>query len=127
MQAELIALFKKLPKKHDLVFCQFGGEPFRHWHIYQPFKKALVALKIDPKKYSWKELRHTTASLMHRKGVPALVIKDQLRHSNIKTTVDFYIGADLGYQREQIEKLTLKSGKLVGNEPKPNTNQIATA
>jgi len=66
------------------------------------------------RKYSWKELRHTTGSQMHRKGVSALVIKDQLRHSNIKTTVDFYIGADLGYQREQIEKLTLKwenSGK----------------
>jgi hypothetical protein len=48
---------------------------------------------------------------MHRKGVAALVIKDQLRHSNIKTTVDFYIGADMSYQREQIEKLRLNSGK----------------
>ena len=64
---------------------------------------------------------------MHRKGVPALVIKDHLRHTNIKTTVDFYIGADVAYQREQIEKLTLNSGKIVGNEPKPNTDQIATA
>jgi integrase len=82
---------------------------------------------IDPKRFSWKELRHTTASLMHRKGVPTLVIKDQLRHSSIKTTVDFYIGADLAYQREQIEKLTLNSGKIVGNEPRPNTDQIATA
>jgi len=48
---------------------------------------------------------------MHRKGVPALVIKDQLRHSNVKTTVDFYIGSDVGYQREMIEKLILNSGK----------------
>ena len=53
---------------------------------------------------------------MHRKGVPALAIKDQLRHSNIRTTVDFYIGSDIGYQREQIEKLILNSGKIVGKE-----------
>jgi hypothetical protein len=52
-----------------------------------------------------------TASLMHRKGVPALVIKDQLRHTNVKTTVDFYIGSDVDYQREMIEKLILNSGK----------------
>jgi len=127
MQRELVTLFKNLQRKHELVFCQNGGDPFKHWHIYQPFKKALVAAGSDPKKYSWKELRHTTASLMHRKGVPALVIKDQLRHTSIKTTVDFYIGADLNYQREQNEKLNLNSGKIVGNEPKPNTNQIATA
>ena len=56
-----------------------------------------------------------------------MVIKDQLRHSSMKTTVDFYIGTDLGSQREQIEKLTLNSGRLVGNEPRPNTDQIATA
>jgi hypothetical protein len=65
--------------------------------------------------YSWKELRHTTASLMHRKGVPVLAIKDQLRHTN-ETTIDFYIGSDVKYQREQIEKLILNSGKKVGND-----------
>jgi integrase len=72
--------------------------------------KQLVDL-YDPQRYSWKELRHTTASLMHRKGVPALVIKDQLRHTNVKTTVDLYIGSDVDYQTEMIEKLILNSGK----------------
>jgi hypothetical protein len=56
------------------------------------------------------------ASLMHQKGVPALVIKDQLRHTNVKTTVDFYIGPDVDYQREMIEKLILNSGKIVGKD-----------
>jgi hypothetical protein len=64
---------------------------------------------------------------MHRKGFPALAIKDQLRHTNIKTTVDFYIGADLAYQREQIEKLRLNSGKIVGNEDLQTARPIATA
>jgi integrase len=72
-------------------------------------------------------LRHTTASLLNRKGVRPMAIKDQLRHTTVKTTEDFYIGSDIEYQREQIEKLSLNSGKIVGNDPKPNTNQTATA
>ena len=111
MQRELIDLFKGRPNRSEWVFCQPDGEPFKQWHIYKPFKEVLKSLGIDPKRFSWKELRHTTASLMHRKGVPALAIKDQLRHTNIKTTVDFYIGSDVDYQREMIEKLILNSGK----------------
>jgi integrase len=99
---------------------------FKQWHIYKPFKEILN-LGIDTMQYSWKELRHTTASLMHRKGVPALVIKDQLRHTNVKTTVDFYIGSDVSYQREMIEKLILNSGKIVGNGEISQPTQLPTA
>ena len=53
---------------------------------------------------------------MHRKGIPVLGIKDQLRHTNVKTTIDFYIGSDVRYQREQIEKLIFNGGKKVGND-----------
>ena len=42
---------------------------------------------------------------MHRKGVPVLAIKDQLRHTSSKITESFYIGSDLNYQREMVEKL----------------------
>jgi integrase len=127
MQRELIDLFKNLPKRSEWVFYQPNGEPFRQWHIYKPFKEILKGLGIDTEQYSWKELRHTTASLMHRKGVPALVIKDQLRHTNVKTTVDFYIGSDTDYQREQIEKLILNSGRIVGKDEISKTAQLPTA
>jgi len=60
-------------------------------HVYEPFKKVLRRLRIDTEKYAWKEIRHTTA-------------------------VDFYIGSDIGYQREQIEKLILNSGKRQRSE-----------
>ncbi len=95
MQRELTDLLENLPKRSELVFCQHDGEPYKQWHIHKPFKRVLEAVGIDHRQFSWKELRHTTASLMHRKGVPALVIKDQLRHTNVKTTVDFYIGSDV--------------------------------
>jgi integrase len=106
MQKELVDLFESLPKRSEYVFSQPDGKPFRQWHVYKAFKRVLKAVGIDPKQFSWKELRHTTGSLMHLKGVPVLAIKDQLRHTTSRTTENFYIGSDLDYQRQQIEKLT---------------------
>jgi len=71
-------------------------------------------LGIDDKKYSWKEIRHTTASIMNLKGSPPLAIRDQLRHRSVKTTEGFYIGLDIEYQRQQAEKLTLDKWEKIG-------------
>jgi len=59
--------------------------------------------------------------------VPTLAIKDQLRHTSVKTAVDFYIGSDESYQREMIEKLILNSGKLVGKDENSISDQLPTA
>ena len=40
------------------------------------------------------------------RGVPAIAIKDQLRHSDIRVTTDYYIGSDSEFQKAQIEKLS---------------------
>ena len=48
---------------------------------------------------------------MNLKGAPPIAIRDQLRHASVKTTENFYIGSDVNYQREMIEKLVLNSGK----------------
>src|SRR5512139_1071149 len=118
MPKALIDLIKSLPKKFKYVFCQPNGEPYRQWHVYKAFKKVLKAVGIDSRRYSWKELRHSTASQMHLKGVEVTAIKDQLRHSSSKTTENFYIGSDVSYQREQIEKLSNERfrGFLTGSE-----------
>ncbi len=55
------------------------------------------------------------------------MILHQLRHSSIKTTVDFYIGSDISYQREQIEKLIFNSGKIVGKEAEAGNVENARA
>jgi integrase len=107
MQKELNDLFRVLPSRSEWVFTRWDGMPYNHWEIHKPFKKILRSLGIDTKKYSWKELRHTTGSLMNLKGVSPLAIKDQLRHSTVKTTERFYIGTDIEYQRAQAEKLVL--------------------
>src|SRR4030042_5915331 len=109
MQRELIDLFKALPgpDRSEWVFFRWDGGSLEHWDLQKPFKALLASLGIDTKRYSWKELRHTTGSLMNLKGAPPLAIKDQLRHSTVKTTEDFYIGSDIEYQREQSERLVL--------------------
>jgi integrase len=108
MQKELIELFRGLPKRSEWVFFRWDGGPFELWDIQKPFKALLASLGIDTKKYSWKEIRHTTGSLMNLRGAPPLSIKDQLRHSTMKTTEAFYIGTDIEYQREQNERLVLE-------------------
>jgi hypothetical protein len=40
-----------------------------------------------------------------------LAIRDQLRHTDFETTQDYYIGSDIEYQREQVEKLALERPK----------------
>ncbi len=48
---------------------------------------------------------------MNIKGADPMAIKDQLRHTDFKTTQDFCIGPDIEYQREQVEKLALQKPK----------------
>jgi integrase len=109
MQKELTDLFKTLPKRSDdWVFVRADGLPYQHWDIHKPFKALLKTLGIDADKFSWKDIRHTTGTLLHLKGADPLAIKDQLRHTTIQTTESFYIGSDVEYQRSQIERLSLK-------------------
>ena len=108
MHPELVKTLEKLPKRSDeWVFTTPEGLPYRSWHIYKPFKKTLAKLGIPTDQFSFKELRHTTASIMNIKGSDPMAIKDQLRHTDFKTTQNFYIGTDVKYQREQLQKITL--------------------
>jgi integrase len=109
MQKELIDLFRTLPERSDdWVFVKADGLPYQHWDIHKPFKALLKTLGIDADKFSWKDIRHTTGTLLHLKGADPLAIKEQLRHTTMQTTESFYIGSDVEYQRSQIERLSLK-------------------
>ena len=127
MQKELIELLKARPVRSEYVFSRPDGSKLRHWDFYRPFKKIVQAIGLDPKEYSCKEIRHTTGTLMHKKGVPVDDIATQLRHTTSKTTKDFYIGADHDYQREMAEKLILNSGKIVGNGDLKQSTSLPTA
>ena len=108
MQDELIGLYegwlKKCPSS-EYVFCKSDGSQLTHDDYYKAFKKALRAIGKNEKGYCFHTLRHSTGTQLHLKGVSPIDIKDQLRHSDIRVTTDFYIGGDPAHQKEQIEKL----------------------
>lgn len=106
MQNELIDFFKSLPKRSGFIFSQDNGEPLKDWHYYKPFKEALNSIGKNEKGWNFHTLRHTTGTQLYLKGVPAIAIKDQLRHSDIRVTTDYYVGCDSEYQKAQIEKLS---------------------
>ena len=108
MQDELIGLFKEWFKKSansEFVFCRENGEHLRHWHYHKSFKKALEVIGKNEKGWSFHIMRHTTGTQLHLKGSSPITIKDQLRHSNIQVTTDFYVGCDPDFQKAQIGKL----------------------
>lgn len=51
------------------------------------------------------QLRHTYASMLYKAGVDVLTAKDQLGHSDIKTTLNIYTHLDSIYKLHSMEKL----------------------
>jgi len=121
MQDDLVEIFENLTRhpQSELVFCQADGNPLEDWHYYKPFKKALETIGKNEKGWNFHTLRHTTGTHLHMKGASPIAIKDQLRHSDIRVTTNFYVGCDSEYQKEQIEKLSNGYFKefLMGSEP----------
>ena len=51
------------------------------------------------------QLRHTYASMLYKSGVDVLTAKDQLGHSDIKTTLNIYTHLDSIYKKRSMEQL----------------------
>lgn len=130
MQDELVELFREWMKKHphsEYVFCRKDGSPLTPDDYYKPFKRALTTIGKNEKGWNFHTLRHTTGTQLHLKGADPIAIKDQLRHSDFRTTTDFYVGNDSDYQKAQIERLVNESfrdfldGLRVSPKPVKNT------
>lgn len=50
-------------------------------------------------------LRHTFATMLYLSGVDVLTAKDQLGHSDIKTTLEIYTHLDQDHKKKNISKL----------------------
>jgi len=53
------------------------------------------------------QLRHTYATLLYLAGVDVLTARDQLGHSDIKTTLEIYTHLDKVYKRSSMDKLNV--------------------
>ena len=75
-------------QNNNLLFPSRVGTPHSPSLVLQVFKKFLALAGLP--KYRFHDLRHTAASIMLNRGVPALVVSKILGHSKPSTTLDIY-------------------------------------
>jgi integrase len=80
---------------------EYGNIP-KNMRKYSPEK---IPLTIDP--FSWHCLRHTFCTLMYNAGVDVLTAKEQMGHSDVKTTLSIYTHLQNENKQRNIDKLDL--------------------
>jgi len=75
-------------RDHDLIFPSAVGTPIEPRRVYTEFQAVLAAAGVSPARFH--DLRHTSASLALRAGVPAKVVSVRLGHSSVGITMDLY-------------------------------------
>lgn len=73
---------------NDLVVCNINGKPVHSEHIYRYWKWLLEKHKLPV--ITFRDLRHTHASLMLKAGIHAKIVSDRLGHSSVNITLDTY-------------------------------------
>ena len=86
-------LSKRQPKVFNLatrnyVFSKSPGEKYKADSVSKSFKKAIRAAGLNERLH-FHSLRHSTASNMVKRGVPLVVVKEILGHSDIRTTMTY--------------------------------------
>lgn len=76
-------------REHGLMFPSEVGTPIQPRNLVTHFKKALKRASL-PETTRFHDLRHTCATLMLTEGAKLLDVADQLGHSAISTTANFY-------------------------------------
>ena len=92
----------------DFIFCRVDGQPLCyktcHEHLYQAMDE--VGIERQPCNHGYHLLRHSAATLLHKKSRDLKAVQSLLRHANIATTANIYIHPDGKVVSEGIEALT---------------------
>ncbi len=88
---------------HGLVFTQEDGSLLKPDSFTRRFRKHLQQKGLP--KIRFHDLRHTAATIMLDTGTDIKVVSNQLRHADISTTSEFYIGPIPQAQREAADKM----------------------
>ena len=89
----------------DLVFTNRTGGPLMGNLVTRRLRTALKAAGL-PTNVHFHSLRHSTASLLMAKGVPARVAQDILGHTDVRTTENLYIHVGKVQHREAMTAIT---------------------
>ena len=121
---KLIDYLKTLPQKSEYVITTAKGERmtetawkrllesyiydlnYEYGYVPKSFKKYSpnkIPLSIEP--FSWHCLRHTFCTLMYNAGVDVLTAKEQMGHSDVKTTLAIYTHLQNEHKAANISKL----------------------
>ncbi|MBT9171959.1 MAG: Transposase [Syntrophomonadaceae bacterium] len=71
-----------------LVFCREDGNPLDPGRFTKSFQRRLEAAGLP--KVRLHDLRHTHATLLLARGIPAKLVQERLGHSSITMTLDLY-------------------------------------
>lgn len=83
------ALERQKPNKLDLLFCdRYSGKPLRTSDVSNYFGRICKKAHIEPR--GQHALRHTFATRCIEAGIPPVVLKKWLGHSDIHITLDTY-------------------------------------
>ncbi len=131
---EVLVSYLKRCEKKSLIVCTINGDIMtegqfrRMWESYMSvlnekygnfgidktaFKKngeiksrfAPGGLPTKIETFTPHQLRHTYASMLYKAGIDVLTAKEQLGHSDIKTTLNIYTHLDSNYKTRCMEKL----------------------
>ncbi|MDL2254232.1 site-specific integrase [Ruminococcaceae bacterium OttesenSCG-928-I18] len=71
--------------------------------VHSRFHPSKLEMRIDP--FTPHQLRHTFCSIMYMAGVDVMTARDQMGHSDIKTTLQIYTHLDKKHKKKSIQKM----------------------
>jgi len=93
----------RLPKLDDLVFSNVEGKPIDPGVLTHNFHR--IAKRAGLENVRFHDLRHSFASFMLLRGVPAKLISEALGHSSVAFTMDVYSHIIEGMRSDTMELL----------------------
>lgn len=76
------------PRPGDFVFTAASGNHVQHRQLDKVYRSLTDAAGLP--RIRFHDLRHTSASLLVRQGVPAKVVADRLGHADVRFTLQVY-------------------------------------
>lgn len=101
----------------DLVFCKEDGAPLDLREFTKRFQRYLMNAGLP--KVRLHDLRHTHATLLLARGIPAKLVQERLGHSSITMTLDLYSHVTPEMQRLAAESMNGLLAKAVAQKKSP--------
>lgn len=92
-------------QEHDFVCCNEDGTPIHTTRFSNYFINLFKKLGYH---YSFHDLRHTHATMLHEAGVNLKVIQERLGHGDIRTTMNIYSHMTNSMEDDAIDKFDKK-------------------